>query len=140
VQAGLVGGEGFSIDASLIKAHADKKKQVPGDQPIAGPNAEETSRAVREYLVALDAARSDEESGGKADGGVARKGIDPVFRLRCKLSYRQQVLRHRRRPGTRANCTAEIAITETRVDRIKRRRFGLAPEARRRRVYGQSGC
>ena len=79
MQAGLVGGEGFSIDASLIKAHADKKKQVPGDQPIAGPNAEETSRAVREYLVALDAARSDEESGGKADGGVARKGIDPFF-------------------------------------------------------------
>jgi hypothetical protein len=31
----LVGGEAFSIDASLIKADVDKKKRMPGDQPIA---------------------------------------------------------------------------------------------------------
>src|SRR5262249_62225605 len=68
--AGLVGGEGFSIDASLIKADVDKKKRVPGDQPIAWPKAEEASRAVREYLLALDAARNDEESGGD-DSGVS---------------------------------------------------------------------
>jgi hypothetical protein len=36
---GLVGGEGFSIDASLIKADVDKKKRAPGDQPIAWPKA-----------------------------------------------------------------------------------------------------
>ena len=34
ISAGLVGGEGFSIDASLIKADVDKKKRLPGDQPI----------------------------------------------------------------------------------------------------------
>jgi hypothetical protein len=28
------GGEAFSIDASLIKADVDKKKRIPGDQPI----------------------------------------------------------------------------------------------------------
>jgi hypothetical protein len=33
---------------------------LPGDQPIAWPKAEEASRAVREYLAVLDAARSDE--------------------------------------------------------------------------------
>ena len=49
IAAGLVGGEGFSIDASLIKADVDKKKRVPGDQPVAWPKAEEASRAVREY-------------------------------------------------------------------------------------------
>src|ERR1700751_2259472 len=58
IAAGLVGGEAFSIDASLIRADVDKKKRVPGDQPIAWPNAEEASHAVREYLEALDAARS----------------------------------------------------------------------------------
>ena len=38
IAAGLVGGEAFSVDASLIKADVDKKKRVPGDQPIAWPN------------------------------------------------------------------------------------------------------
>jgi transposase len=63
IAAGLVGGEGFSIDASLIRADVDKKKRMPGDQPIAWPKAEEASRAVCEYLQTLDAARSEEESG-----------------------------------------------------------------------------
>src|SRR5580658_10950415 len=56
IASGLVGGEAFSVDASLIKADVDKKKRVPGGQPIAWPEAEEPSRAVREYLAALDAA------------------------------------------------------------------------------------
>ena len=76
IAAGLVGGEGFSIDAR-IKADVDKKKRMPGDQPIAWPKAEEASRAVREYLKALDAARSEEESSGSDDdrsiGGGRRK-------------------------------------------------------------------
>src|SRR3984957_7859602 len=50
IVAGLVGGGGFSIDASLIRADAGKKKRVPGNQPIAWPPTEEASRAVREYL------------------------------------------------------------------------------------------
>lgn len=102
IATGLVGGEAFSVDASLIKADVDKKKRVPGDRPISWLKAEETSRAVREYLAALDAARSGEESGG-GDGGssgsagsrrkppkevsltdpqatwVARPGVDPFF-------------------------------------------------------------
>jgi len=64
IAADLVGGESFSIDASLIEADVDKKKRVPGNQPIAWPRAEEASRAVREYLAALDAAHKNEERGG----------------------------------------------------------------------------
>jgi hypothetical protein len=41
------------LDAKLIKADVDKKKRVPGNQPIAWPKAEEASHAVREYLAAL---------------------------------------------------------------------------------------
>ena len=64
IAAGLVGGEAFSIDASLIKADVDKKKRIPGDKPFSWPKAEEASHAVRESLVALDAARGQEDRGG----------------------------------------------------------------------------
>src|SRR6476660_2086548 len=69
IAAGLVGGEAFSVDASLIRADVDKNKRSPGDQPIAWPKTEEASRAVREYLATLDAARIEEENGGGDDGG-----------------------------------------------------------------------
>jgi transposase len=67
ISAGLVGGEAFSVDASLIKADVDKTKRLPGDQPIAWPKAEEASHAVREYIAALDAA-SDAQVGDGGDG------------------------------------------------------------------------
>src|SRR4030095_12568877 len=74
IATGLVGGEAFSIDASLIKADVDKKKRMPGDQPIAWPKAEEASHPVREYLAALDTARGDDGGGG--DAGDSGKGGD----------------------------------------------------------------
>jgi hypothetical protein len=101
IAAGLVGGEGFSSDASLIRAAAGKKKRLAGDQPISWPPTEQASRAVREYLAALDAAHRDEETGagnGGSNGSgnrgkppkevsltdpqaawVARKNTDPFF-------------------------------------------------------------
>src|SRR6476660_1920598 len=74
IAAGLVSGEAFSVDASLLKADVDKKKRVPGDQPIAWPKAEEASHAVREYLTALDAARSNDENGDGSGGGSSGGG------------------------------------------------------------------
>jgi transposase len=54
LREGLVGGEGFAVDASLIAADANKQRSVPGDQwPIAGLGAD-AGRAVREYLATLD--------------------------------------------------------------------------------------
>src|ERR1700739_776800 len=76
IAAGLVGGEGFSIDASLIRADAAKKKRMPGDQPITWPKPEESSRAVRGYLAALDNARNEENGGddrGLSGGANRRK-------------------------------------------------------------------
>src|SRR6201990_115778 len=64
ISAGLVGGEAFSIEASLIKADVDKTKRIPGDQPFAWPKTDEASHAVREYLAALDTARGDGGRGG----------------------------------------------------------------------------
>ena len=48
---GLVGGEGFAVDASLIKAEANRERSVPGD-PGLPPEA--SSRAIDEYLTVLD--------------------------------------------------------------------------------------
>ncbi len=48
---GLVGGEGFAVDASLIRADANRQTGGPGSDGVA-PDAD--SRAVREYLAVLD--------------------------------------------------------------------------------------
>ena len=151
IAAGLVGGEAFSIDASLIKADVDKKKRAPGDQPVAWPKAEEASHVVREYLAALDAAGNDEESGDGAGGGssgadgsrrkppkevsltdpqatwVARPGMDPFFAYDANYLIDNKVGIIVDAEGTRANRTVEITITETMIDRAKRR-FDLRPQ------------
>ena len=48
---GLVGGEGFAVDASLIKADANRQNGVPGED---GLPPEAANHAVREYLAVLD--------------------------------------------------------------------------------------
>jgi transposase len=148
IAAGLVGGEGFSIDASLIKADVDKKKRTPGDQPITWPKAEEASCAVREYLTALDTAQNREENSkddDKFDRGsrrkppkevsltdpqaawVARKNTDPFFAYDANYLIDNKTGIIIDAEGTRASRIAEIAITRTMLDRV-RRRFQLQPQ------------
>ena len=52
---GLVSGEGFAIDASVIKADASRAKGVPGNQAHNWNQGDGPSRAVRQYLNTLDA-------------------------------------------------------------------------------------
>lgn len=149
IAAGLVGGEAFSVDASLIKADVDKKKRAPGDQPMGWPKAEEASRAVREYLAALDATRSEESSdgdgGGLSAGGsrrkppkevsltdpqatwVARPGVDPFFAYDANYLIDNKAGIIVDAEGTRANRVVEIAVTQTMMERVGRR-FGLRPQ------------
>ena len=47
----LVGGEGFAVDASLIKADANRQKGIEGEK---GLPPEATGRAIDEYLAVLD--------------------------------------------------------------------------------------
>jgi IS5 family transposase len=51
---GLVGGEGFAVDASLIAADANKQRSVSGEQWLSGQDIEMVGRAVQEYLAVLD--------------------------------------------------------------------------------------
>ena len=69
VEEGLVGGEGFAVDGSLIKADASRQKGVEGSN---GLPPEATSRAVREYLAVLN----DAAFGAATD--VTPKFISPA--------------------------------------------------------------
>jgi len=52
VDEGLVGGEGFAIDASLVRADANKQRRE--DSPVDWTPSKIQSRAVKEYLELLD--------------------------------------------------------------------------------------
>jgi hypothetical protein len=146
IPSGLVGGEAFSVDASLIKADVDKKKRIPGEQPISWPKP----AAVREYLAALGTADNDEKNGGGDVGGssgsgsrskpakevsltdpqaafVARRGVDPFFAYDANYLIDNKAGIILDAEGTRANRIAEIAVAQTMVERV-RRRFDLQPQ------------
>src|SRR6202051_180719 len=54
LREGLVGGEGFAVDASLIAADANKQRSVPGDQWRHSWLDADAGPAVRGYLATLD--------------------------------------------------------------------------------------
>ena len=53
MKAGLVGGEGFAVDASVIEANASRFQRVKGAEVDWTPE-QRASRPVQEYLVALE--------------------------------------------------------------------------------------
>ena len=53
---GLVGGEGFAVDASLIKADANKQRSAEASEDVDWESMALTRRSVREYLDTLDEA------------------------------------------------------------------------------------
>ncbi|MFN0194050.1 MAG: IS1182 family transposase [Aestuariivirga sp.] len=54
IEAGLVGGTGFAVDASLIAADANKHRSIPSGDWDKDIDPEQASRAVKEYLATLD--------------------------------------------------------------------------------------
>ena len=69
IAEGLVGGEAFAVDASLIKADANRQKGSEGEK---GLPPEATGRAVKEYMAVLD----DEAFGAATD--VVPKFVSPA--------------------------------------------------------------
>src|SRR5271169_4882975 len=51
---GLVRAEGFAVDASIVKADANRRRGVPSEEGIDWSNPQLGTRAVREYLQALE--------------------------------------------------------------------------------------
>jgi hypothetical protein len=50
MKEGLVGGEGFAINASAIKADASRARGVPSSEAALWTAGDAPTRAVREYL------------------------------------------------------------------------------------------
>jgi transposase len=131
---GLVGGEGFAIDASVVKADAARASAIPGaeiDLRAMGP--EQASRAVREYLEGLDA-------GGRPE--TMRKSIsvtDPAAEWTCApggpafFGYSTNYLVDVRYgvivdiEATSAHRIQEVEATCIMIDRVEDR-FGIKPK------------
>ena len=69
IREGLVGGEGFAVDASMITADAHRQRGVAG---VAELDPAKASRAVREYMAVLD------EAAFGATSETAPKYVSPV--------------------------------------------------------------
>ena len=54
IREGLVGGAGFAVDASIIKADASRQRVLDRDDDDDWPTPNLSTRPVREYLSSLD--------------------------------------------------------------------------------------
>src|SRR3954463_3505729 len=67
LREGLVGGDGFAVDASLIAADANKHRSLPSSEWKAADIGPDACRAAREYLATLDDARNMARDIAKTD-------------------------------------------------------------------------
>jgi transposase len=136
IAAGLVGGEGFAVDASLIVADANKQRSIPGTEWNKERAAKDASRAVKEYLATLD----DAAFGGASE--VTPKFVSPsdpaaqwtgAMRGPAFFAYADNYLVDVKFgvivdvEATRAIRQAEVGAVKTMIDRTEER-LGLKPQ------------
>jgi transposase len=135
IASDLVGGEGFAVDASVIEADASRYHGLAPEE-IDWSHVERPSRAVREYLDALD------ESGAPEAGRKPPKVISPSdpssawtakANKRVQFGYGLNYLIDNEHAiivdveATPARTYDEVASTKTMIERTDRR-FGLKPD------------
>src|SRR5215469_14221047 len=131
---GLVGAEGFAIDASVVKADAARASAVPGqaaEQFAYGPG--QASRAVREYLEGLEVADRPESARSNisvtdpaaewtcAPGGPAFFAYSTNYLVDVRAGVIVDV------EATSSHRTREVAATYTMIERTEQR-FALKPK------------
>lgn len=136
---GLVGGEGFAIDASVVKADANRARGVPGSEASVLQDTA-ASRAVREYLDGLDASNPADDddvdppetrknvsltdpaaSWTAAPGGPAFCAYSTNYLIDLDAGIIVDV------EATPAHRTQEVESTKTMIDRAEQR-FGMKPD------------
>jgi transposase len=143
MREGLVGGEGFAIDASVIKADANRARGVPGTEVIDWHKGDGPSRAVREYLDALEENNPHSDSSAEpSDVSTPPKNIsltDPAARWTAApggpafFAYSTNYLIDLDAgiivdvEATPAHRTQEVESTKTMIDRVQER-FHLKPD------------
>jgi transposase len=133
---GLVGGEGFAVDASLVAADANKQRSIPGDQWQAQDHSAHASRAVREYLGTVN------DAAFGAASPVTPKFVSPsdpaaqwtgAHKGHAFFAYAANYLIDSQNAiildleATRAIRQAEVSAARTMLDRTAGR-FGLKPQ------------
>lgn len=132
MQGGLVGGEGFAIDASVIKADANRSRSTAREETEGALYSQRATRAVREYLAALD------EQGEPATAPASISPTDPAARWTAVdgpafYAYATNYLIDVQAgiivdvEATPAWRTAEVNSTRTMIERVEQR-FDLRPE------------
>ena len=136
IAAGLVGGEGFAVDASLIVADANKQRSIRGKDWDKKRDPETASRAVKEYLATLD----DAAFGAASD--VTPKFVSPsdpaaqwtgAMRGPAFFAYADNDLIDVKFgiimdvEASRAIRQAEVGAARTMIERTEAR-FGIKPE------------
>jgi transposase len=133
---GLVGGEGFAADASLIKADANKQRSAEGSEEVDWEAMAATSRSVREYLDTLDDAAWGAASEvrpkfiSKSDPAAQWTG---ALKGHAFFAYAANYLIDLEHAvivdveASRAIRQAEVGAARTMIDRVQDK-FGLYPE------------
>ena len=135
IAEGLVGGEGFAIDASVVKADASRDRSVSGAEwPQRRLDGAEATRAVREYLAGIDEEASrrleaDRKSISLTDpaaewtcapGGPAFFGYSTNYLVDVQAGVIVDV------EATSAHRNREVDATRTMIERVEQR-FALKP-------------
>src|ERR1700750_471496 len=136
IAAGLVGGEGFAVDSSLIVADANKQRSIPGSQWSKELAAQAASRAVKEYLATLD------DAAFGAASSVTAKFVSPsdpaaqwtgAMRGPAFFAYANNYLIDVKFgvimdvEASRAICQADVGAAETKIEHTEQR-SDLKPE------------
>lgn len=136
IDEGLVGGDGFAADASLIKADANKQRSAAATDEVDWQGLAATRRSVQEYLEVLD----DAAWGGASE--VKPKFVsksDPASQWTGAMkglaffAYATNYLIDLKHAvivdveASRAIRQAEVGAVRTMIDRVDER-FGLYPE------------
>jgi transposase len=136
IAAGLVGGEGFAVDASLIVADANKQRSIPGPEWEKPRDSETASHAVKEYLATLDDAAfgaasevtpkfvSPSDPAAQWTGamkGAAFFAYSDNYLIDVKCGVIMGV------KASRAIRQAEVGVSQTMIERTEER-FGLKPK------------
>jgi len=127
MEAGLVGGEGFAVDASVIEADASRFQRIEGWE-VDWTDGQLASRPVREYLAALDGEHSPTNPERKpralspSDPTAAwtTRGRHKVmfgYSLNYLIDTRDAVIVDVEATPTRI--TKEVAATETMLKRVR---------------------
>ncbi len=136
ITAGLVGGDGFAVDASLIEADANKGRSIPGAEWSKERDPATASHAVKEYLATLD----DAAFGAASE--VTPKFVSPsdpaaqwtgAMKSAAFFAYADNYLIDVKAgiildvEASRAIRQAEVGAARTMIERTQQR-FGLKPK------------